>query len=100
MAHAHGDAAAGAPLAKKLMNTPGSLVCDALEGLLAVAPHLRRLDGFPDVRRRPGGPGGAQGPGGCGRSSMQQGPLPSLSVQARPCAVRLCLEAGPHPSHP
>jgi hypothetical protein len=37
-------------MASHLINTPSTTVTDSLDGLLLSAPHLRRLDGFPDVR--------------------------------------------------
>jgi len=33
----------------KLMNSPDSLVSNALDGLIMQHPHLTKLDGFPDV---------------------------------------------------
>lgn len=33
----------------KLMNSPDTLVQNALDGLLMSNPHLTKLDGFPDV---------------------------------------------------
>lgn len=35
---------------KKLINEPGSVVTDAIDGFLATHPHLKRLDGFPDIK--------------------------------------------------
>ncbi|KAI8467146.1 MAG: dihydroxyacetone kinase family protein [Monoraphidium minutum] len=35
---------------KALLNTTETLVTDSLDGLLEVVPHLRRLDGFPNVK--------------------------------------------------
>jgi hypothetical protein len=35
---------------KKLINEAGSVVTDAIDGLLASHPQLRRLDGFPDIK--------------------------------------------------
>lgn len=36
-------------MSKKLLNSPQAAVNDMLEGLVQTVPHLRRLDGFPDV---------------------------------------------------
>jgi hypothetical protein len=41
---------AGSSISKKLINEPGSVVTDAIDGFLASHPHLRRLDGFPDIK--------------------------------------------------
>eukprot|EP00775_Hariotina_reticulata_P004941 gene4941-5182_t len=38
------------PPAKKLINEHGTVVTDALQGFIASNPHLRRLDGFPDIK--------------------------------------------------
>jgi dihydroxyacetone kinase len=40
----------GSSSSKKLINEPGSVVTDAIDGFLATHPHLRRLDGFPDIK--------------------------------------------------
>lgn len=36
--------------AKKLINDPKHVVLEAIDGLVAAVPHLRRLDGYPGVR--------------------------------------------------
>lgn len=36
-------------MAKRLINTPESVVTDALDGLVLCHPHLQRLDGYPGV---------------------------------------------------
>ena len=37
---------------KALINSPDTVVVEAIEGLVACHPHLARLDGFPEVRCR------------------------------------------------
>jgi hypothetical protein len=34
---------------KALINSPDTVVCEAIEGLVSATPHLARLDGFPAV---------------------------------------------------
>lgn len=37
-------------MTKKLINNPGSVVHELLDGIVQVHPHLQRLDGFPDIK--------------------------------------------------
>lgn len=50
----------------KLMNSPDTLVQNALDGLIMQHPHLTKLDGFPDVS-------GWWCVGVCGRGGRERG---------------------------
>ena len=43
------QAAAMSQARKALINSPETVVCEAIEGLVSATPHLARLDGFPSV---------------------------------------------------